>query len=68
MADRVYVPGQAIVISFGSFGTQRAIVTRRCSDRGGRVYVRKYRANSKRWTKETWVEPDYVVEPNQTEG
>jgi hypothetical protein len=42
-------PGDQVVVSFGRFGSQKAKVVGRTAS--GLVKVRKYRANSRSWTK-----------------
>ena len=53
-------PGSFIIVTFGRFGTQLAIVDRYAGT--GHVKVRKYRANSRTWTKNSsMVSPQFVL-------
>ena len=59
MDNRPLRPGDHITVEFGSFGTQRAVVDRITGT--GSVYVRKYRASSRTWTKPVRVMENQIL-------
>jgi len=56
-------PGDELLVTFGSKGTQRARFVRWGTCQGWRsLVVEKYRANSKKWTKPVHILPGEVKE------
>lgn len=53
------VPGLEVSVRFGSRGSQGAVVSR--VGRNGAVFVRKYRASSKRYTQEVRLWPSELL-------
>ena len=54
--------GDEITVRYGSVGTQRAKVERPFNPITGKLYVRKYRANSGRWTGLTAIVPREILD------